>query len=354
VRLRRAAALVLHWHAGRLVVENYLTRKRATAAAPVLAVLERAASGATSAELARVVQGTPSQARRLVRALERATFLERVTSRHSLDGWVPWLPHAGLLHFGTKDEIYPSAAAAARAFHRRAREIRPPAPTKTYRSSSRRRLPAPAVLELSLSESLDERRTWRRFARDPLTLGQVATLAGLTWGVRRWARDDAGARVPLKTSPSGGAMHPGEVYVAAFRVKGLPRGLYHYDAAGHALTRVAGARAPFTPSRYLPSQPWYSGASALFLMTAVVGRERWKYDSPRAYRAMLLDAGHLCQTFCLVATALGLAPFCSMALADSVIEHDAGLDGIGEIALYAAGVGSRPHGPMDPRASPTP
>jgi len=77
-------------------------------------------------------------------------------------------------------------------------------------------------------------------------------------------------------------------------------------------------------------------------MTAVVERERWKYDSPRAYRAMLLDAGHLCQTFCLVATALDLAPFCSMALADSIVERDAGLDGVREIALYAAGVGGRP------------
>jgi hypothetical protein len=57
---------------------------------------------------------------------------------------------------------------------------------------------------------------------------------------------------------------------------------------------------------------------------------------------MLIDAGHLCQTFCLVATALGLAPFCSMALADSVVERDAGLDGLSEIALYAAGVGTRP------------
>jgi hypothetical protein len=57
---------------------------------------------------------------------------------------------------------------------------------------------------------------------------------------------------------------------------------------------------------------------------------------------MTLDAGHLCQTFCLVATALDLAPFCSMALADSAVERDAGVDGVAEIALYAAGVGRKP------------
>ena len=343
MRLRRAAALVVHWHRGKLVVENYMTRRRAPASPILLAVLDRAGGGASAADLARVVPGTPSQASRLVRALERATFLERARPAASsvLDAWTPWLPHAGLLHFGTKDERYPPAAAASRAFVRRARAIAPPAPTKAY-PPPRRVLPAPAALDLSLSATLARRRTWRRFGSVPLPLDRLATLLGLTWGVRQWARDDAGRRVALKTSPSGGAMHPGEAYVAAFNVRGLRRGLYHYDAARHALTRVAAVPARFTPSRYLPSQPWYAGASALVLMTAVVERERWKYDSPRAYRAMLLDAGHLCQTFCLVATALDLAPFCSMALADSIVERDAGLDGVREIALYAAGVGCRP------------
>ena len=48
--------------------------------------------------------------------------------------------------------------------------------------------------------------------------------------------------------------------------------------------------------------------------------------------------------FCLTATALGLAPFCLMGLADSLIERDLGIDGITESILYAAGVGHRPRG----------
>jgi hypothetical protein len=55
-----------------------------------------------------------------------------------------------------------------------------------------------------------------------------------------------------------------------------------------------------------------------------------------------MEAGHACQTFCLTATWLGLAPFCSMALADTAIETMLGLDGVSESVLYAAGVGSRP------------
>ena len=65
----------------------------------------------------------------------------------------------------------------------------------------------------------------------------------------------------------------------------------------------------------------------------------WKYQHPRAYRVVLLDAGHLCQTFCLTATWLGLAPFCTAALKDTLIEKDLGIDGIRESVLYIAGVG---------------
>jgi SagB-type dehydrogenase family enzyme len=76
-------------------------------------------------------------------------------------------------------------------------------------------------------------------------------------------------------------------------------------------------------------------------MTAVSPRTMWKYQHPRAYRVVLLDAGHLCQTFCLVATWLGLAPFCIAALKDTLIEKELRIDGVLESVLYVAGVGLR-------------
>jgi SagB-type dehydrogenase family enzyme len=77
-------------------------------------------------------------------------------------------------------------------------------------------------------------------------------------------------------------------------------------------------------------------------MTAVFARNQWKYPDSAAYRTVILDAGHVCQTFCLTATWLGLAPFCTMALADSKVEKALALDGISESVVYAAGVGTRP------------
>jgi SagB-type dehydrogenase family enzyme len=100
-------------------------------------------------------------------------------------------------------------------------------------------------------------------------------------------------------------------------------------------------------TRWLVNQYWYGSAAFVVFMTAVFGRTQWKYDYPRAYRATLLEAGHLCQTFCLTATWLELAPFCTLAFADSMVEKAIGVDGISESVLYVAGAGVRPENDRD-------
>jgi SagB-type dehydrogenase family enzyme len=78
-------------------------------------------------------------------------------------------------------------------------------------------------------------------------------------------------------------------------------------------------------------------AFAVFL-TAVIERASVKYRHPRAYRVILMNAGHLGQTFALTATALG--PFQTAAFHDSTAEDLLGIDGITEIPVYllAAGI----------------
>jgi len=108
-------------------------------------------------------------------------------------------------------------------------------------------------------------------------------------------------------------------------VRGLKRGLYHYASDRHALETLNTRSRSWRVERYLPRQSWYNGASALVFFTAIFARDQWRYEHARAYRAVLIEAGHMCQTCCLTATWLGLAPFCSMALAESALEKDLGL-----------------------------
>jgi SagB-type dehydrogenase family enzyme len=162
--------------------------------------------------------------------------------------------------------------------------------------------------------------------------------------VQHWIRLPGLGRFALKTSPSGGALHPLEAYVLARRIAGVAPGLYHYAADTHQLELLKRGATRRQIGRYLPGQPWYRSAAAIVFFTAVFPRMQWKYEYSRAYRAVLTESGHVCQTFCLVATWLGLAPFSTLALADSRVERDLGLDGISESVLYAAGVGARPRG----------
>jgi SagB-type dehydrogenase family enzyme len=257
--------------------------------------------------------------------------------------WEGWHPVATSFHFATRDTAWADAEqseAVAAAQTARARTDPPPPPFKPARG---RGIPLPVSRKRDrFVDVLLERRTWRGFGRRPLSRTKLGALLKLTFGAQMHGRTAAGAHVVFKTSPSGGARHPIEAYVLAVNVRGLAAGLYHYAPDTGLLHRVRRGASRAQLVDYLSGQWWFGGAAAVVLMTAVLPRVRWRYPHPRAYRSVLLGAGHLCQTFCLVATWLKLAPFCTQALADSTIEQALGVDGIDEVLLYAAGVGTRP------------
>jgi SagB-type dehydrogenase family enzyme len=200
----------------------------------------------------------------------------------------------------------------------------------------------------SFFQTLHARRTQRKFSGEGVRLDSISKLLRTTWGVQGYVESKCFGPLPLKTSPSAGARNPIEVYLMALRVKGLDPGLYHYDAGDHALEKISSEAAPRVARAYCADQPFVAHASALFIMTGVFARTMWKYHHPRAYRVVLLDAGHLGQTFCLAATRMGLAPFTTAALKDTLIEKDLGIDGISESVVYVTGVGL----PADPAAPP--
>jgi SagB-type dehydrogenase family enzyme len=177
-----------------------------------------------------------------------------------------------------------------------------------------------------------------------VSLEKVSSLLQLTFGVQKRASVAGQGPVVLKTSPSGGARHAVEAYVLATNIKGLGKGAYHYDANTHQLVDLERI---FEAEALLPAvgnQYWFMPAGAFVVMTAVFERAMWRYPFNRAYRSVLTEAGHLGQTFCLVATALNLAPFCTMAFRDREIEAMIGVDGVSESAMYIVGVGTRPKG----------
>jgi SagB-type dehydrogenase family enzyme len=347
-RYRRAAPLVLYWEDGELVFENFALRSRMSADPLVCSILHFCGDWRALREIASYLSSydEPSILKTLGQLCNNGV-LERSNDKQdprvaAMQSWADWNPAAGFFHFSTKDTDYsPDPARAFAELKRRAKHDPMPLPLKSYSRAPRTRLPS-ARSSGEFTEVLKGRRTWRKFGPELVRLESLAETLALTFGIQGWVDVPGLGRAAMKSSPSGGALHPVEAYVLAQRVRGLKRGIYHYNAERHELEWMRKGIARPTLERNLGSQWWFARGAFFVLMTAVFGRTQWKYDFPRAYRAILLEAGHLCQTFCLTATWLGLAPFCTMAQTDTKWEKWLGIDGVRESIIYVAGAGTLP------------
>jgi len=274
-------------------------------------------------------------------SVERA--LREASRKVPASALAAWPPLAAAFHYGTHDIEWlrgEDDEAFEASQERRAAADPPPAPYKKV--SGRAKVLPSGPYRGEFAHVLLARRTWRGFGRAAIRQRQLGSLLHLTFGAQMSGTTTAGNEVLFKTSPSGGACHPIEGYVLALRVAGVSPGFYHYSPRTSSLHLVRKGATSKQAVAFLAGQSWYAGAAAVVFMTAVLPRVWWRYDHPRAYRGALLEAGHVCQTFCLAATWLGLAPFCTMALDDTRIERNLRVDGVREVLLYAAGVGSRP------------
>jgi len=347
VRLRRTSSLFACWRDNRLVFHNFARRLKVSGKPITCEVLDFFGKWRTPGEAIahfqnyseRSVRGTVSQ---LVTQglLVSEGSPEAAQDRRIERDWSPWLPE-GSFHFATKDPRYVRDDWSMARLKSALPKTPQPKIFKTMKGS-KKKLPARTFPDSEFIRVLMARKTYRQFSRQGLTLESISQLLSLVWSPTGYLHTSLFGRLLHKTSPSGGARHPGEVYLMALRINGLRPGLYHYHPGRHHLVRIGGNATRAKAWQYCAYQGYTKNAAALFLMTAMFPRTMWKYRHPRAYRVVLLDAGHLCQTFYLVATWLGLAPFCTAALKDTLIEKDLGIDGISESILYVTGVGLPP------------
>lgn len=345
---RRSAHLVAYWSHGGLRVRNYATGRAASLSASTFALLDVYSTWRSVEDAAgRQTRFNVERVRRMTSKLLEHGFLLRSdqepdAAEQRMRALEAWNPAAGFFHSATRDVRFAPLNEARTVQRAKAAEVPWPGATYTPDRAAMKPLPDPARRS-AVTRAFLNRRSWRRFGPGKVKQKDLATLLWLTGGVQHWVQSDVG-EFALKTSPSGGSLHPIELYVLARRVDGLDEGIYHYSASGHGLSLLDRHTTSVPVRRYLPQQPWFEGAAAIVFFVAHYERALWRYTYPRAYRAPFVEAGHLAQTWCVTATELGLAPFVSMALVDSAIERAIGADGITRAALYAAGVGIRPRG----------
>ena len=344
MKLRSACCQLAYWKEGELRIVNYLTRRTFSTNPEMLEMIRFFLAPRTirDALLEFNSYSPDSVGEAILKLMEAGLLLEYDSSEcrqdSLIESWTRWLP-GGEFHFLTKDATYVGGDWTEDQRIKALPTTTPPPQFKRIDGAETIALPLEEPGNDAFFETLHARRTHRAFSKTPVPLQSLSTLLKATWGVQGYVDAKAFGQLPLKTSPSGGARHPGEVYVMALRVGGLDAGMYHYHAEDHLLEKLPVEASPRIARAYCADQPYVADAAALFIMTAVFSRTSWKYPHPRAYRVVLLDAGHLGQTFCLTATRMGLAPFSTAALKDTLIEKDLGIDGVSESVLYVVGVG---------------
>ncbi|MBR7508656.1 nitroreductase family protein, partial [Mycobacterium tuberculosis] len=74
---------------------------------------------------------------------------------------------------------------------------------------------------------------------------------------------------------------------------------------------------------------WFADAAVHLVLVPRYARTYWKYrNHAKAYRALLLDVGHISQALYMAATERGMAAFVTAAINEGDTEVAFGLDGI--------------------------
>ncbi|UHQ23644.1 putative peptide maturation dehydrogenase [Lysobacter sp. 5GHs7-4] len=219
-----------------------------------------------------------------------------------------------------------------------------PPPPVHERVPAAQRIGLPEIAPGEFDALLARRATCRNFDREralPRELFAHMLVRSFAAQAQLQTHDDAAFL--KKHSPSAGGLHATEAYLIVQRVEGVAPGLYHYHPVAHALEPL-----PSPPDlgafalAAVAGQHWFADAPVLAVLAPRYARCFWKYrHHAKAYRALVLDSGHLSQTLYLSATELGLGAFVTCAINEVDIERGFALDPLEEGPLAVCGFGWR-------------
>ena len=191
---------------------------------------------------------------------------------------------------------------------------------------------------LDMIDAVCNRRSIRRWNHQSMSIMNLSTLLLYGAGIVR-VEERSESRVFFRAAPSGGGRYPIEIYPIVMRASGINPGIYHYNYQSHALQALQESEQTETALCECTTYPEFiKGACVCFILTAMFERTMSKY-SDRGYRYILLEAGHIAQNICLLATGLGLGSLCMSGMIDTKLERMLWIDGWAEASIYAVIVG---------------
>jgi len=206
---------------------------------------------------------------------------------------------------------------------------------KTYPEARQVELPRDFSFRgLSVEEAIQQRRSVRRYAEEPISLLELSRLLHYASGITEKSRE-------LRAAPSAGATYPIELYPVVNKVTGLAPGIYHYALREHKLELVAEGdfRRPLTNACL---RQGFVGASAVAVgMTAIFARTERRYGK-RAAQYVHMEIGYIGENLYLAARSMGMGACAVGAFKDEEVAKVLGIDGKTEVPLLVTTVGRLP------------
>lgn len=171
-----------------------------------------------------------------------------------------------------------------------------------------------------------------------LDLNQLSQILFISYSITS-KRNYPGQTFFYRSVASAGALYPAEIYIFAFDIENLQPGLYHYGIKDRLLTPLRSANDSAILASMSDSLETKS-SSVVFIISGIFFRSAWKYRD-RAYRYILLDAGHLTENLALALKAAGFPPTVDYDFDDENLGRLIGFDGQKEFSLASVNVGGR-------------
>jgi SagB-type dehydrogenase family enzyme len=348
ITVQAARCAVMFWQDGKLVWDDYLRHEQLA----LTAESERVVRWFADWKDLDTAHALGDHAHPVaVRLLEAGVLIGRdspadLAEQRVLAQWGAFGPAARYFHFAARTDTetrYLDLQADRAYFADKARADPPPPVAKTYPDRKLFALTENAVgqgwARPDLRDAVRERRSVRTFSADPISLAAISDLLRLTGGVVDAFDHPQLGTTLRKSSPSAGGRTPLELYLYANRVDGLEPGLYHFAPTRNGLEAIRPAIPDDVRLAALGGQPWLVDGAALVIHTAVIARTRWRYETRRAYRDILIELGHVSQTLLLTSSALGLGAVFATAVQDEALERLIGVDFTAEVALGVTSIG---------------
>ena len=147
-----------------------------------------------------------------------------------------------------------------------------------------------------------------------------------------------GELIHFRNYASAGALYPVEVYVACADLPGLPAGVFHFDPALRALTRLREGDHRGHLVRAAASEASIARAPVVLVLTGIPWRTGWKYTE-RGYRHLFWDAGMILANVLALAASAKLPARVVLGFVDSDVAQLLGLEERHELPLCLVPVG---------------